>query len=260
MLVFHFSADNQGLPAWLLAPAFALSVLVPAVLLLESRRSRPQQSEDTAFPYPRLFLLLLVLGQVGLTFLVSQVSPVYIIRALLPGALAYYGLVAALLFAPQTPRLVRWGIGGAALLTAVLALGFHYQYADFPRAPFVEAADYLRAGVQDGTQIVHSNKMSYFPLHNLDRALPGAFVADAPGSAADTLAPATQAALGIYAAPDLETAVGDADHLYFVIFLQEMEEFAAAPHPSLVWLEGHYTETDRRAINDLLIIEYVSDT
>jgi mannosyltransferase len=252
-LVFHFSADNQGLPARLLMPAFALALLTPALLLLESRRPRPTAAET--FPFPRLFLLFLALGQIGFTFLVSQISPVYIIRALLPAALVYYGLVAAILFAPQTPAAAKWGMGGALLITAVLALAYHYQYADFPRAPFAAVHTVLAAETGENTAIVHSNKLSYFPLYLFDRNLPQRFLADPPGSSADTLAPATQAALGLYADADVQTAVAGANHVFFLIFAQELADYTVSP-PHLSWLQEEYGLVGVRPFHDLLIYEF----
>jgi mannosyltransferase len=252
-LVFHFSADNQGLPEGLLIPAFTLALLTPALLLLESRRPRPAAGET--FPFPRLFLLFLALGQIGFTFLVSQISPVYIIRALLPAALVYYGLVATILFAPQTPAAVKWGLGGALLITAVFALAYHYQYADFPRAPFAAAHDYLLAEETAETAIVHSNKLTFFPLQRLDRDLAHSFIADVPGSPADTLAPATQEALGLFAVPDAQTAVADADHVFFLIFAQELADYTVSPD-HLTWLREEFALIGVRPFNDLLVYEF----
>jgi len=260
-LVFHFSADNQGLPGWLLPPAFTLSILVPALLLLESRRAAGGAAAAyiPPFPNPRLFLLFTGGGQVLLTFLISQVTPVYIIRALLPAALVYYGLVAAILFARQTPPPVRWGVGLVMGVTAVLALGFHFQYDSFPRAPFREVADDLAAESASDPEMVilHSNKLSYLPLHRAAPALPARFLADPPGSAADTLSPVTQEVLGIAAAEGVETAVGEATHLYFVIFTQELAEFGTGAHPTLAWLEERYAEVGQREYADLVVIEFV---
>jgi hypothetical protein len=66
--------------------------------------------------------------------------------------------------------------------------------------------------------IVHSNKLTFFPTHYYDRTLPQSFIADEPGSRSDTLAYPTQQALGLFATPDVETAVQGHERVWFVIF------------------------------------------
>jgi mannosyltransferase len=255
VLVFHFAYDNQALPPWLLPPAFFLSLLIPAILLLEGRRLRWQPAQTYPFPTPYALLLCLALGPVLLTLLISQITPVYTIRAMLPAGLAYGLLVVALFFNDHTPKIVRWAVLGPAVLVALAAIVNHYQYNSFPRSPFAAAAVALDRELTTDTIVVHSNKMTYFPTYYYDPSLPQAFIADRPGSPSDTLAYATQSALGLFATADLQTAVAGHDRVWFVLFDRELAEYeeAGRPHPHLLWLQQQYRQTDEQQINDLLL-------
>ena len=126
---------------------------------------------------PYSLLLSLTVAPIVLTFLASQIRPVYIVRALLPSALMYYVLVAGVLVAGRAPRLVKWGLLLPSALIVAAALINHYGYAQFPRPPFDRAAAYLRAHYQPSDVIVHSNKLTFFPTHYYDRSLPQEFIA-----------------------------------------------------------------------------------
>lgn len=259
VLVFHFAYDNQALPPWLLPVAFFFSLLIPAMLVLELRRRSRTELPPAGFSAPVSLLLFLSLVPIVLTFLVSQVQPVYIVRALLPSALTYYVLLAAGLFSGLTPRPVKWGLLGPTAVVVLLSLFNHYTYAQFPRSPFDEAAVYLRQQA-DGAAgvIVHGNKLSFFPTHYYDRDLPQAFIADEPGSASDTLAYPTQEALGLLATPDLETAVTGHERVWFVIFERALDEYRQVErqHPQLAWLEQRYQRVDEVSFNDLNVYTY----
>jgi hypothetical protein len=71
------------------------------------------------------------------------------------------------------------------------------------------AAAALREQLQPGDVILHSNKLTFFPMYYYDRTLAQAFIADPLGAGSDTLAYPTQQALQLYAT-DLEAATSDA--------------------------------------------------
>jgi hypothetical protein len=187
-----------------LPPALFFSLLVPAILAFELIRQRKTSlTPYSLLPTPYSLLLFLTLGPVLLTFLASQIRPVYIVRALLPSALMYYVLVAGVLVAGRAPRPVKWGLFLPSALIVAAALINHYGYAQFPRPPFDQVAAYLRVHYQPGDVIVHSNKLTFLPTHYYDRSLPQDFIADEPGSPSDTLAYPTQKRQG---APPLDIA------------------------------------------------------
>ena len=267
-LIFHFGYDNQALPRWLLPPALFFSLLIPAIIALELIRQRRLQRRGdaaglipTAFPASYSLLLALILAPILLTFLVSQIRPVYVVRALLPSALMYYALVAGVLVVGPAPRPVKWGILVPSGLIVAASLLNHYSYAQFPLPPFGEVAAYLRYEAQPGDVVVHSNKLTFFPTHYYDRALPQVFLADEPGSPSDTLAYPTQQALGLFATPDIATAARGHDRVWFVIFRRAIDEYRAAgqaDHPQRAWLENHYTLVSATSFGGLEVYEYQS--
>jgi hypothetical protein len=93
-----------------------------------------------------------------------------------------------------------------------------------------------------------------------DSRLPQAFLPDQPGSHNDTLAPATQQALGLFPVADVESAASDAGRVRFVIFQRELDEYALTAvglPPALQWLLGHASLAERTAFNDLWIYDFV---
>ena len=258
-LIFHFGYDNQSLPSWLLPPALFFSLLIPAFIALILIRTRALRHAALAWP----LLLLLAIAPPTLVFVLSQIRPVYIVRALLPSALAYYVLAAGAIGARTVPRPIRWGLLLVALVIATASLVNHYSYAQFPRSPFDEATAYLRAHHQPGDAIVHSNKLTYLPAHYYDRTLPQMFIGDEPGSPSDTLAYATQQALGLFATPDLETAVEGHDRVWLIIFRRAVDEYldlGYADHPHRAWLEQHCVRRSVTSFNDLEAYAYDSCT
>ena len=266
LLIFHFAYDNEALPGWLLPLALLASVLVLTMVLFELVRQRknPRLELERA-EWPRnqrlWFLASLAFVPILVTFLASQVRPVYIIRALLPSSLAYYVLAAGVLTARSVPKAIKWGLLVPSVLIIAVSLANHYTYAQFPRPPFDRAAAYLRDHYERESAIVHSNKLSFLPTYYYDRSLPQAFIADEPLSPSDTLAYPTQQALGLFATPDLATATRDVDHVWFVVFRRAIGEYQDAgysTHPQLAWLDRHFTLVQIVPFNDLDIYEYRS--
>ncbi len=268
ILIFHFAYDNQSLPIWLLYPALFFSLLIIAIIVFELIRqrqaSRAGQLPDPSYSLhltPYSLLLFLTVLPILLTFLASQIQPVYIVRALLPSALMYYVLVAAVLIAGPVPKPVKWGLLLPSGLIIAASLVNHYRYAEFPRPPFDEVAAFLRAHYQPADVIVHSNKLTFFPTHYYDRPLTQEFIADEPGSPSDTLAYPTQQALGLFATSDIATATLGHERVWFVVFRRAIDEYRAAgypDHPQRAWLEQYYTLVSVTSFNDLEVYKYQS--
>jgi mannosyltransferase len=262
LLVFHFSADNQALPPWLLPPALFFSLLLPVMVTYQLIRWRGSaSSDDHASPKQRRWLLPILLCSIPvvLLFVVSQVRPVYIIRALLPSALAYYALLALVLFDRRLPGPIRWGLLAPAGVIVALSLFNHYTYTGFPRAPYEEVGAFLRTHTQPSDAIVHSSKLTFFPTYVYDRSLPQQFIADAPGSPEDTLAYPTQQALGLYATPDIETAAAGHDRVWLMLFDRAVAEYVEAgrnEHPHQLWLSQGYTLVSVTQFDSVSVYEY----
>jgi hypothetical protein len=156
----------------------------------------------------------------------------------------------------MVPLPIRIGLGGLVTVMAGAGLWAHYTFAQFPRPNIPATVVYLRENVRPGDLILHSNKLTFFPMHYYDRTLPQSFLADPPGSGSDTLALPTQEVLGLYAATDVATAVSGTDRVWLVIFQKALEEYEPASHPHLSWFNRNYRELHVQQIDDLNIYEF----
>jgi hypothetical protein len=235
-------------PAWLLGLGLFTGLLFLALLLLRAWRTRAPAG---------WFLLLCWVPVLGLA-LASRWRPVYLERALLPSALFYLPAMGWLLVRGGLPRPLRLGVTALLVVTVAGSLGVHYTYAGFPRPPFQEAVAYLRKNVGPADAVVHTNKLTYFPIHVYAPDLAVAFLADPPGSPQDTLAYPTQEALGIFATPTITEAVGEAQRVWLIYFSREMEQVQAigAGHPALDWLEDRYAGVRQEQFGDLVVATY----
>jgi hypothetical protein len=240
---------NLPLPDVLLFIALfiALAVFVIATLQTFRRANRNPNA---------LWLFYLSFVPPLLLFLVSQWTPVYIERALLPSGVIFCIWLAWALFETSLPRFLQGLLTILLLIGAGFGLYQHVAYAGFPYALYRELDTSLRTELVAGDVILHSSKLSMLPAVYYDRDLPHAYIADPPGSRVDTLAPATQQVLGLQAQPDIETAVGGARRVWFIIFGQSIDEFAdagAPAHPQLAWLESSYSLVNIRYFGDLRV-------
>ncbi len=231
------------------------------------RAAKPRGISDTVQEIPRfarndiksaLWLTSLAFGTPLLLFLVSLYQPVYIQRALLPASLMYVMAVSWLVVESQTPDVIRFALGGILGITFVAGLWAHYTFASFPRPSFQSAVTYLKQNLAQDDVIVHSNKLTYFPMHYYDRTLPQKFIADPTGSGSDTLALPTQEALGLFAIPDLQLATDGAKRVWFVIFDRAVDEFKPNPHPHLEWMQANYVSGRVKKIDDMTIYEFIN--
>jgi hypothetical protein len=145
------------------------------------------------------------------------------------------------------------------VLASGIALPALYTFDGFPRADFRSVVEIVSNRIPADGLVLHDNKLSYFPCQVLAPDLKQAFLPDEPGSMNDTLAPATQAALGITPAKDVETAVQDHSSVYFVVFRQAIQEYldmGQAGHPTLSWLDQRYHRTEILEVGDLSVYVY----
>jgi hypothetical protein len=257
VIVYH--AGEELLEARVMLPlALFVSLLLPLMLVVQLFKAGRDETGRRA-----IWLLMLALGTPLLLFLVSLYQPVYIQRALLPAGLMYALGLGWLLWPPQRssttmPALIRLLLASGLAGVVVLGQLAHYSFAQFPRPNFQKAIAYLQLHLESGDRIVHSNKLTYFPMYYYARDLPQTFVADPLGSGSDTLALPTQQVLGLFASPDVRTATQSARRVWFVIFAKAIAEFDPAPHPHLAWLGAHYQQQSLDQFDDLLIYEFIA--
>ncbi len=239
-----------------LGSLFLLTFLVVQVVIgLRGRRRADRQ--------PLGLVLWLAAAPVVLMWLVSQVQPVYLIRALLPSALLLYVALGWLVARGGLPRPVAAVIGLVGLVLTGIGLYNQYTWATFPNSPFPEAVAAIRAQWRVGDVVVHQDKLSALPMVYYDRDLNQRYLRDLPGSSDDTLALPTQEMLKLLADESVEQAAADAQRVWWVMFDFAERQYAAAGRPELVealaWLDDHYSETGRWMLNDLVVILYTRD-
>lgn len=205
---------------------------------------------------PRALGLMLAFALVPpvLMFVLSYVMrPIFVPRGVIVSSLAYYILLAYL--AARAPRALPIALG---VLIAVMTLPFYYSaWGEWRRAPFAEANQFLRAHAHVDDVILHDNKLSFFPMHFYDRALPQAFLADPPGSSNDTLARGTQEAMRLFPT-EFDEAIRGRARVWFVIFQTAIDEAVqeGRPHGNLARLDARMRRSDIVAFGDLRIYRY----
>lgn len=236
-----------------LGALFILVFLVVQVVLYLRRRFQPDRK-------PLLFVLWLAFVPVALMWLVSQVQPVYLERALLPSALMLYIALGWLFTLGGLPRPIAVVVAAVGLLMVGIGLVQHYTWTTFPNSPFQAAADYIRSNWEDGDVIVHQNKLSALPTIYYAPDLEQRYLGDTPGSSEDTLALPTQEALGLLADSCIESAAGQAARVWWLVFDFAEAQYTAAGRPELEtaldWLAEHYTPANKSAFNDLEVTLY----
>jgi hypothetical protein len=249
IIAFH---TNLPLPDWFLPIALFTSLLAVALVFYEIAKITKGNRVIHS-------LLMVTLFPGLLLFIASYLMrPLFVPRAILLSSLTYY-VLAGRVVSDIDNRVIATTLCLLILLPALISLPTHYSFESFPRSPFQASADDLAIRIKDGDVIIHDNKLSFFPMHFYQPGLPQHFVADPPGSPNDTFAPESQLAMGIFPAVDLDSAVGSAKHVWFVVFERAIEEYASLgqpSHPHLEWLRERFSMADQLTYNDLLIYEF----
>ncbi len=253
LLVF---TTGLPLPDWGLSIALFLAILIVTAGLWTTlralRRAKPAGRRA-------VWLLGLSGGPVVLMFLISQIQPVYLDRAMLPAGVMFVIWLAWTIEESAVAATARRGILVATGFAFVLGLGSFYVYRGFPYAPFDEVNRFLKEGLSTNEVMLHSNKITAIPAVYDDPTLDHQYLADPPGSGSDTLAPATQEVLGLFARTDVEGAVGDAAGVWFIIFPREIDDYLAQgieEHPALGWLETEFDLDEVTSFGDLDVYHF----
>lgn len=240
------------LPPIGLALALFIALVIGVLAALESlrlfRRAAPPQFE--------LIVALVVVPPTLMFGFSYMMRPIFTPRAAIVSSLAYYLLLAML--AARAARPVRMAWSGIASIIALSTLPFYYSaFGEWRRAPFAEAAQFLRTQVQAGELILHDNKLSYLPMRFYDRALPQAFLADPPGAGSDTLSRTTQAVMQI-APVDFAESMRNHTRVWFIIFQTAIDEAVAEGHPhgNLSRLDAVMHRREVQTFGDVRIILY----
>lgn len=248
IILFH---ANLPLKGFLLPLAAVLSAQIFFVVLWELWKDRKKQATIA-------LIILIFLGFPFVLFVLSYLmQPVFVTRVFILSSVMYC-------IAASRMIVLRWkrGIGafllGGFLLTAAVSLPSFYSYNEFPRSPFRKAVEFLNLPQNRDVIVLHDNKLSYFPMRYYDENHESAFLADVPGSPNDTLALASQQAMGIYPTNDYLSVISGRGRFFFVVFRQALHEFRenGLNHPVLEVLSSQYTQIGHTQIGDLEIYEF----
>ena len=251
-LVVNLDITTGGLLVFLGALFVVLFLGVQVVIIRRRRNSTERRALG--------LVLWLAGGPPLMMWLVSQVQPVYLERALLPSALMLYMALAWLFTRGGTPKPIALVVGVVCLMLVAVGLYYQYSWATFPNSPFRPATNYIRAQWQEGDIVIHQNKLTALPMVYYARDLPQNFIGDLPGSPQDTLAIPTQEVLGLLANGCVQAAAGGGSRVWWVTFDFAEAQYAAANRPEYreaqEWLNDHYTRAGTTGFNDLQIALY----
>jgi len=229
---------NTPLPPDLVAGALAMVLIIVITALIQTIRNRHQIGAKDG-----LWLLYLSFAPPLLLFLFSQWKSVYIERALLPSGAIFCIWLAWVITKTKLPNVAQYALLGLLGISAALGIYEHVTYHDFPYGPFRQLDRSIQQRMEPQDVIIHSNKLSMLPAMLLDRNLPQSFIGDQPGSATDTLAPATQQVLEIKSETDIQSATRNANRVWYIIYERSIEEYKAAGNstpPDIQYLSSHY--------------------
>lgn len=243
-------------PEWALPILLFCSILILVLGLWATFQGR---SGAGGTEHHERWMLYLAVAPPAIMFAMSFWTPVYLPRALLPSGVAFAIWLGWVMVGSRLPPLMIWTARvGLALGIGIGLLGF-FTYHGFPYAPYEAITAEIRAQMEAGDVILHSNKLTAIPSEYYAPELDHRYVADPPGSGSDTLALATQEVLGLIADPDAASAVGEADRVFFLMFgreVQEYEQLGEPRHPHLGWLEDEFKLVGLQEWGDLELYEF----
>lgn len=229
---------NTPIPDRLIAAALIFTLIIVMIGFLQTAKTVRQPGTKGG-----LWVFYLSFAPPLLLFLFSQWRPVYIERALITSGTVFSIWLAWVLTKTNLSNVARYALSGLILASFALGIYQHVTYSNFPYGPFNELNQSLSERSKPQDVIIHSNKLTFLPAIFFESELPHEFIGDLPGSRVDTLAPATQEVLGIQGQPDIETAIGNAERVWYVIYERSLEEYKARgllTHPDLEYLGSRY--------------------
>jgi 4-amino-4-deoxy-L-arabinose transferase-like glycosyltransferase len=225
-------SNNQLLPGLLLA---TLTISLAAFQTYRAQKEKSPQAKNG------LWMVYLSFTPPLLLWLASQISPMYVERALLPSH-AIFCIWLAWAFT-QTKLLRPVQLLTFLLILSSAGMGF-YQHFTYTGFPYVASTlnQKIQSRLEKGDIVIHSSKLSYLPSFYYDRTLSQGFIADPPNSSVDTLSPATQRIFNTRSFENIESGTANAPRVWLIIYQQSVNEFIQAnkTHPHLEYLNQHF--------------------
>lgn len=247
----HLPLLNDWLPLALL-----FSTLVIALAAYQTYRTTKDDPSQTQVG---IWLAYLSFTPPTLLWLVSQIWPMYVERALLPSHAIFCIWLAWALTKTNLPQPIRFLTFVMLLVSAGTGLFQHITYEGFPYGTSSQINESIQSRYKPGDAIIHSSKLSYLPSFYFDRALPQSYITDPSGSSTDTLSPFTREVLHLTGNENIESATSAADRIWFIIFQQSVDEFVSKgykTHPHLEYLERHFELEFIEQWDDLRVYHY----
>ncbi len=227
------------LSLWALGGAMTLLLLTAATITLLLRQRRNRRTERSQERRGLFIAGWLWLAPIFLMWGVSQVSPVYLERALMFSAVMLLIVIAWAL--ARGRGLLRVVMLALIVMQVGIGLSMQYSMATFPYSPLRQTMACIRAQWQAGDRVVHQVKLSMLPAVFYARTLDQHYLADEVGSPQDTLARPTQEMLGLLADPSLQAAIGEAKRVWFVVYTRTEREMAVLGLDDLTQMQADLT-------------------
>jgi 4-amino-4-deoxy-L-arabinose transferase-like glycosyltransferase len=258
--LFLLYLPHLPLPNTLLMPSLLVSTLTLAIAAFQTYRAQKGDSKKTA---KGLWLAYLSFAPPLLLWWTSQISPIYVERALLPSHAIFCIWLAWVLIHTKLPPPI-------ALFTFILILssagiGFyeHVTYKGFPYGPFSALDQNIQKRLKPGDVIIHSNKLTFLPSFYFNPALPQTYIIDTPGSSTDTLSPATQKILHLSNQKNIATASVGVTRIWLIIFQKSIDEFKShgfTTHPQIDYLNSNFILTTTEVYDDVRVYLFTRKT
>ncbi len=244
------------LPNNLLLPALFIATLTISLAAYQtycSMKNNLMQAKNG------LWLVYLSFTPPLLLLLISQISPIYVERALLPSHAMFCIWLAWAFTKTKLPRPVQIFAFTMIFISALLGFYQHITYKGFPYGPFDRINESIQTRLLPGDTIIHSNKLSYLPSFYFDRKQDQSYIIDPPGSSTDTLSAATRNILRLTDKENIKSASADADRVWFVIYQKSIDELTShggKTHPQLEYLDQHFKLESIETWDDLKVYIY----
>ena len=256
--LFLMYLPHLPLPNSMLLAGLLFATLIIALAVFQTYRAQKEKSPQAK---SGLWLAYLSFTPPLLLWLASQISPMYVERALLPSHAIFCIWLAWVFTQTKLPRPIQSFALGLILASAGMGIYQHVTYRGFP---YVSSTlnQSIQNRVEQGDVVIHSSKLSYLPSFYFDRTLPQNFILDPANSSVDTLSPATQSILNLQSSENIESGTASASRVWFIIYQQSVDEYTQAEkiHPHLEYLNKHFAFESVEDWGDLRLYLYFRNT
>jgi len=256
--LFLMYLPHLPLPNSMLLAGLLFATLIIALAVFQTYRAQKEKSPQAK---SGLWLAYLSFTPPLLLWLASQISPMYVERALLPSHVIFCIWLAWVFTQTKLPRPIQSFALGLILASAGMGIYQHVTYRGFP---YVSSTlnQSIQNRVEQGDVVIHSSKLSYLPSFYFDRTLPQNFILDPANSSVDTLSPATQSILNLQSSANIESGTASASRVWFIIYQQSVDEYTQAEkiHPHLEYLNKHFAFESVEDWGDLRLYLYFRNT